>query len=162
MRPTGAAPGSRVAAACLLAGPGEGWGEAAAGDFTRLLQGRSVRVGRVVGGMVELLLGDQGISVAACLAFLGHAAAATATRFQPEQELGATAEGCREQELPSPDLILLTFHDHPETEERILALSAALGGLQGAAEELLAGAAPPGWVEVGSAVLAPWQVRRRL
>ena len=151
----------RVTTARLLAGPGEGWDEAAAGDFARLVQGRLVRVGRVEGVMVELLLGDQGMSVAACLAFLGHTAPPTAatTRFQQEEQLGDIAEGCREQKFPSPDLILLTFHDHPETEKRILALSEALGGLQGAAaEELVAAEAPPGWVEAGSAVLAPWQV----
>ena len=88
-----------------------------------------------------------------CLQLLGHlprTSPSAAPVFQPEDHLAGAVLGCRDQHQPSPDHLLLLLQDSPSMDRRLLALKE----LEGAKEWR----GPPGLVEEGSAVLAPWQV----
>ena len=87
-----------------------------------------------------------------CLQLLGHLPHTSPTVlsvFQSEDQLAGAVLGCSDQHQPSPDLLLLLLRDSPSTDQRLLALQE----LEWAEEWR----GPPGWVQEGSAVLAPWQ-----
>ena len=148
---------------CCLAGVRHDyhWGARALGDWKRMVEGRSLVLRKVVDideGLVELALGEDGPTITSCLQFLGHVPVvpqlpATACPL-PEQVLGKVGIASSDQEEPSPDFILLTFKDNPELGKSLQKLD----GLQSIATTC---PSPPGWVIIGSALLAPYQVSSR-
>ena len=132
------------------------WSSQALLDWTQLVKDKRLKVLRVVDttrNIVELSLGEMGPLVEDCLQFLGHIPVIqpSKTEFQREEKQGHVGLACIEQEQPTPDCLLLLFRDNPQLEER-------LETLQRIQEEAGQLESPPGWVEVGSALLAPWQV----
>jgi hypothetical protein len=152
-----------LTADCMLAGAeraelwGPHWGEEARKDWVRLLEGRELRLLRLVnpkGRVVELGLGEAGPGLGPCLQFLGHlsgpAPGAVCLETEGMEGRGTRGLGCPEQEAPSPDCLLLILQDSPNMEARI----ARLRQLEEVAAET---SVPPGWVEEGSALVAPWE-----
>ena len=68
-----------------------------------------------------------------------------------EQDLFEVGTMSRDQELPSPGHLMLTFKDDPDLPKRLQKLNS----LQDIAATC---ASPPGLVTMGSAILAPYQV----
>ena len=149
-----------LAATCCLAGIREDWDwdRRVLADWASLVKGRTLVLRQVVDvedGLVELAFHEDGPSIFSCLQFLGHSKLAAqspeALASFPEQDLFEVGTVSRDQELPSPGLLMLTFKDDPDLSKRLQKLNS----LQDIAATC---ASPPGLVTMGSAILAPYQV----
>ena len=149
-----------LAATCCLAGIQEDWDcdPGVLADWASLVKGRTLVLRQVVDvedGLVELAFYEDGPSIFSCLQFLDHTQLAAqspeAVVSFPEQDLFEVGTVSRDQELPSPGLLMLTFKDDPDLSKRLQKLNS----LQDIAATC---ASPPGLVTMGSAILAPYQV----
>ena len=149
-----------LAATCCLAGIQEDWDwdRRVLTDWASLVKGRTLVLRQVVDvedGLVELAFYEDGPSIFSCLQFLDHSQLAAqspeAVASFPEQDLFEVGTVSRDQELPSPGLLMLTFKDDPDLSKRLQKLNS----LQDIGATC---ASPPGLVIMGSAILAPYQV----
>ena len=149
-----------LAATCCLAGIQEDWDcdPGVLADWASLVKGRKLVLRQVVDvedGLVELAFCEDGPSIFSCLQFLDHSQLAAqspeAVASFPEQDLFEVGTVSRDQELPSPGLLMLTFKDDPDLPKRLQKLNS----LQDIAATC---ASPPGLITMGSAILAPYQV----
>ena len=149
-----------LAATCCLAGIQEDWDwdRKVLADWASLVKGRTLVLRQVVDvedGLVELAFHEDGPTIFSCLQFLGHSKLAAqspeAVASFPQQDLFEVGTVSRDQELPSPGLLMITFKDDPDLSKRLQKLNS----LQDIAATC---ASPPGLVTMGSAILAPYQV----
>ena len=142
-------------AQCSLEGCEQLWEGKMLEDWTRLVEGRSLRIIKIVDpekNLVELSFEEDGCTVMDCLWFLEHLPGpkGALVKFKQDQELGTVGLGSQDQEQPSPASLLLMFPDKPQLVE-------ILGTLADLEERTATACSPAGWVEEGSAVLAPWE-----
>merc|ERR1719233_2862889 len=144
-----------MAVKCSLAGVTENcWDDEALSDWARLVQDRQFMLTVVDVELHTVELTEDCVSLVSRLAFLGHTQPPTAffsqQHYEHSSQLSTIATLCSDYQDICPHSILLYF-DNPLHESHV----EILGQLNG--HDGLVG--PPGFVEEGCAVIAPWEGR---
>ena len=128
-------------------------------DWTRLVEGKLLRIHKVLDvkrNIVDLVVARTVTSIGDCLQFLGHLTVSSPMKvmFECDEERipGSVGRLCMDQDNPSPDCLNFVFSDNPRLETRLVALQSLTTVVESSQSE-----SPPGWVQVDSALLAPWE-----
>ena len=128
-------------------------------DWTRLVQGKLLRIHKVLDvkrNIVDLVVANTRTCIGDCLQFLGHVNISSPIQVMFECDEycipGCVGRLCMDQDNPSPDCLNLVLSDNPRLETRLVALQELTTVLETSQSQ-----SPPGWVQVDSALLAPWE-----